>query len=200
LLYYGRQFVSSSTGAQLVEVLCDKCGFNYFYILARVGSGTSSSSYGIGSALAERWASESAERELSRRLECEAELVPCPQCHWINESLISGYRKSVCRGWDKVALVIGFGGTCASLVAARVFPGGPAGEHFSQTFLLVVCPAVSITLAGLVLLLRRHIRLRIQPNKGFPLAPKLPGGSPPALIRDPHTGLVEPYTKSNKES
>ena len=43
-----------------------------------------------------------------------------------------------------------------------------------------------------MILLRGWMRRRIQPNRDFPLVPKLPPGSPPALLRDESSGELAP--------
>ena len=50
LLYYGRQYDAASVGARVIGVVCEKCGCEYFYELARVGEGAASAPYAIGSA------------------------------------------------------------------------------------------------------------------------------------------------------
>ena len=70
---------SSAVGSRLVRVQCDKCGCEYFYELARVGSGQAHAPYAIGTRIALRRAEERAQRDLAKRLENDAELVPCPK-------------------------------------------------------------------------------------------------------------------------
>src|SRR6185437_12238268 len=44
-----------------------------------------------------------AQRRLAKRLSTEADLVPCPKCHWINSDLVKGYRRGV---WPYVGMPI----------------------------------------------------------------------------------------------
>lgn len=191
LFYYGRNYGSSSVGSQVVQVQCDKCGCKYFYELARIGSGHASAPYGIGSAHANRTAAEGSKRDLDRRLALEAELVPCPDCHWINEDLIAGYRLGLCRGWVKFAACIGTIGTVISLLGAWFVSIGPEADRGAVPYFLLAGPAISMTLAGVIVLARNLFRNSIQPNRHFPLPPRLPHGSPTALILNVDTGQPE---------
>ena len=192
VFYYGKRFDSASIGARLVAVVCDKCGCEYQYELARVGSGAASAPYTIGSASAAQSATEKARQDLDRRLGEEAELVPCPKCHWINEELVAGYRRGRYRGWTKLAGGLGLVGTLAAMVGAWFVSTGPAADRGALPYFLFGGPTISITIAGLILLMRHLLRSRIQPNKDYPLVPRLPHGSPAALLRNPATGELEP--------
>jgi hypothetical protein len=188
VLYYSRRFEAASIGARLVTVSCDKCGTEYFYKLARVGSGSASAPYAIGSAGASQESKKQAREDLDRRLADEAELVPCPKCHWINEDLVSGYRRGRYRGWGRFAAGLGIFGIAVSLVAAWFLSNGPAADRSALPYVLVGGPAASVSLSALLLLLRSWLSRRIRPNANHPFPPKLPGGCPPPLIKDPATG------------
>lgn len=181
VFYYGRHFESAAIGTQIVPVQCDACGYKYYYELARIGSGSASAHYGIGSARADRVASEQSAGDLDERLNFEAELVPCPECHWINEDLIAGYRKGRYRGWVRFAVSVAILGSYFSI--------------FSPRFRLIG-PVLSAVLAGLIVLIRNLLRNMINPNRDHPLPPKVPRGSPPALIVNNDTGQLEPATRS----
>jgi hypothetical protein len=74
-VYYARHYKSALVGKRLVDVQCDRCRSEYYYELARVGSGVGTAHYGIGSKRAQRVAEERARFELNRQLERDAELV-----------------------------------------------------------------------------------------------------------------------------
>jgi hypothetical protein len=192
VLYYSREYHSSSIGIRIVEVTCDKCSSEYYYELARIGSGKASAPFAIGTAGAAQQSTNQAEKDLDRRLADEAELVPCPKCSWINESLVAGYRKSKYRGWTKFALGLGFFGTIASLLMAWFLSNGPAADRDTLPYILIGGPAISIGLALLIFLGRGALRSRIKPNRSFPDMPKLPRGCPVALVMNPATGQIEP--------
>jgi hypothetical protein len=190
--YYSRKFDAASVGVRLVNVLREKCRCIYYYELARIGSGSASAPYAIGSKGAARRSTEQAGEDLERRLAEEAELVPCPRCHWINEVLVSGYRRGRYRSWGKLAAGIGCVGTIIPLLIAMVLSNGPAADRGAVPYFLVGGPSISISLAALLFFGRNWLRSRIDPNKGFPHPPtKLPRGSPTPLIKNPTTGELE---------
>jgi hypothetical protein len=191
LFYYGRHYKSALVGKRLAAVQCDRCGCEYYYELARVGSGVATAHYGIGSKRAQRVAEERARFDLNRRLARDAELVPCPRCQWINEDLVAGYRRNRYRGWWKVAALVGLGGTGVSLLVAWFLSLGPAADRGAMPLFLVSGPAISLTLAASILLGRSWLRTRIQPNRDHPFPPSVPHGSPQPLMRNPATGELE---------
>jgi hypothetical protein len=193
LAYFGRNYHFDSIGVRLVEVSCDQCGTRYFFEMARIGSGAATAPYAIGTARAERSAAKRAQRDRDRRLNEEAELVPCPKCQWINDHLVAGYRRGRYRGATKTAAGIGFAGITLTLITAWVASLGPAPAHRATIVsILTIGMAISIAIPGSILLVRHFLRQRIQPNRNHPLPPELPHGSPIALVRNSATGELEP--------
>jgi hypothetical protein len=184
LIYHGKRFTFTRAGSSLVDVECDRCGCQYCYELARVGSGSSTSHYWIGQSSAKTASAEHADQDLRNRLVREAELVPCPKCRWISEDLVRGYRLGRMRHFGNWAIAIAIVGTSVSLMAAWFMSTGPAIDREMSHYVLCGGPAVSISLAALLILLRQWLRSRIQPNRDYPLEPKLPVGTPPALFYD----------------
>lgn len=191
VFYFGRRFDAARVDVRLRAVRCDRCEGEYFYELARLGSGGETAPYGIGSARAERAAAEQARRDLGQRLEREAELVPCPKCHWINDELVAGYRRGCYRGWGKAAVGVAIVGTAISMIAAWFLSIGPAVDRGAVPYALIGGPAISIALAGAFLGIRHWLRGLIRPNRDFPFPPRLPRGCPPPLVLDPQTGELE---------
>ena len=194
-LYYGKRYEAASIGVRLVAVRCDQCGFEYFYELARIGAGSAHAPYGIGQSAAARSSTDKSQQDLGKRLSHEAELVPCPKCHWINDDMISGYRQSHYRRWATFAVGWGCVGTVASLICAWFVSLGPQADRGSLPFFLAVGPAGFLASAAAVLLLRNWLRRQIRPNDSYPSPPKLPSGAPPPLIMDPETGQLQPATQ-----
>ena len=52
-VYWGTRFDAVQAGKRVVGVKCDKCGCEYFYVLARTGVGAGSAPYGIGAGSAQ---------------------------------------------------------------------------------------------------------------------------------------------------
>ena len=188
--YYGKRFTSANVGARIIEVECDKCGCKYFYELVRIGTGAETAPYGIGKSAAIRSSEKQAQADSRNRLSHEAELVPCPKCNWINDDLVEGYRRGRFRSLRTLAIGIGTFGTVGSLIGAWFIWVDPAPDHGALPYFLFAGPAISVSLGIALVLLRKWLRSRIQPNREFPLAPRLPPGSSPALVVDEETGRL----------
>ena len=157
-----------------VRVECTNCGCQYYYTLIRICVRSTRVLYSIGAESATRSAREKAIEELDRRLESEAELVPCPKCHWINESLIEGYRRACYRSAGAFAKVFAFIGVCILLVYAYWYYADPAGARTVLANFFVAAPALFWLIALAMVGLGRYLRGQIQPNRYFPQPPKLP--------------------------
>lgn len=193
-MYHAKVFHSALVGTRLVDVDCERCGCAYAYELARVGSGQASAPYGIAAGRAERKAAEEAQRELARRLAEEAELVPCPQCQWVSESLIQGYRRLRCRNWRRIAAGFAIIGTAVAALGAWFMVNGAIRDRDLGIFCTVIVPAATGVVSVSLLVIQWLVRMRIQPNRDYPLPPRIPAGSPVALVRNPATGALDPAT------
>jgi hypothetical protein len=156
----------------------------YYFELARIGTGIGTAPYGIATGAAQVAAEQSAERDLQDRLATESELVPCPKCHWINDELVKGYRRSQYRGFTVPTIVVTILGTASALLCVWPISLGPPNDRWLLPYLIVGGPALSVSFAVAMFTLRAWLRSRIRPNKNFPLAPTLPAGTPPALLLD----------------
>lgn len=182
-LYFGKTFTSQITGYRTVHVTCEKCQTKFRYELTRTGRGSGEAPYFLGQTEAANRAKLRAQRNLEWRLEHEGEMVPCPNCHWVNEKLIRKYRERKYL-WS-VAIVLF---EAAVLIAAMlhvyvcILVKAPA----DQVAIVVV---YSLPLIG-IFLFRGWLRRRIDPNRTYPQCPFVPLGTPPALIErnDPKTG------------
>jgi hypothetical protein len=195
VFYHGKRFDAAVAGARIVPVKCEKCGCEYFYELARVGEGAVTA-YLMAHAAAAESAQEKSQRDLNERLSHEAELVPCPKCNWINEELVHGYRRGRFRHAGALAFGIVVVGTAGSLIAAWFTSIGAARDRELLPYFLFVGPAIFAAIAVLILLFRTTVRSRIQPNVSFPLIPRLPPGSPPAMLFDDATGEFQVAARS----
>ena len=191
VLYFQRRVETALIGSGIVSVECRKSGFHYYYELTRIGTGASVAPYGIGAASAERSATRQSRQELTTRLGGEAELVPCPNCHWINADLVAGYRKSRYRQLGWLAAIIAFFGTISCLYCAWFVANGPAADQGALPYFLIYGPVLCLCLAGVTILMRSWLRAHIRPNQQFPQARQLPPGTPPALIANESTGELE---------
>jgi hypothetical protein len=192
VIYFGTKYESARVGARVVQVKCDQCGSDYFYELTRIGTGSASAHYGIGASAATRSSQEQSQHDLLIRLASEAELVPCPKCNWINDELVQGYRRGRYRRLGMLAAGVAFFGTCGSLICAWFVHTGPPADRGALPYLLLGGPAVFVSLGLAMILLRCWLRSLIQPNRDYPLAPRVPRGSPPAMILNTVSGKLEP--------
>jgi hypothetical protein len=193
LLYFGKQYSESRTGHRLARVECDRCGCEYFYQLSRIGTGTGTAPYFIGTGRAQRAAARRASRDLQRRLERETELVPCPKCSWISDQLADAYRRTRYKFLGKVAFYIWLTTTVAVVALLPLLGFGPDA-------LLPVALVLSglVLVAGGVLGVRAVLRSRIRPNANYPEARRFcpgrrqrflamrPQGTSCRLSRRPH--------------
>src|SRR3954464_13576384 len=97
MIYVGKDYSSTVSGRRLVSVVCEKCQTSYRYELTRQGHGSASSPYFLFADDLEDRAADRAQGNLAKRLDREAELVPCPKCYWINQDLVNRYRRRLCR-------------------------------------------------------------------------------------------------------
>lgn len=190
--YFASRYECSQSGTRIVGVDCEQCRCRYFYELTRIGIGSATAPYGLWSGYAEISSKEQSAQELQARLIEEAELVPCPRCQWINEALVEGYRLSRYRWALPLGAGIAFFGTVAALIAVSFLQLGPPADRGAVPYVLIIGPAVSVVIGGLIVLVRNFLRSRIQPNHSFPAPPKLPAGVPPALLVHEATQTLHP--------
>ncbi len=190
LIYHGEQIEAAVAGRRIVAVKCDKCSCQYYYELVRVGWGASMAHYGLGKDAAKRSSHEKSQRDLAGRTCAKRSSVPCPKCNWVNEDLVEGYRRGRARRLGEWALVVAIVGTAVSLIMAWFTSIVPHVDRRFVAGLLVFGPALSISLGMTIYLLRTWLRSRVQPNRDFPLPPRLPPGSPPSLVFDEESGEI----------
>jgi hypothetical protein len=178
------------SGRRIKDVVCEKCSTRFHYELVRTGTGAAMAIF--GEAKSTQAAQREADRHLSQRLEKDEELVPCPACGWINETMIKAYRRRRYRRLPWLSAVIVPAGSLASLYgSARL-----AGHIGSPSDIPMI-----VFLAGLVLSLisplwmfavRYGVRRCLNPNRHGPNNAKLPPGTPMALVEraDPGSGAL----------
>lgn len=192
VVFFGKVFTATQAGGRLESVVCEQCGTQFHYELARVGVGQGSAVYLLGQKSAAKRAASGAQKNLMKRLDREAELVPCPKCHWVNQDLVERYRR---RRYRRAPLLIGLlmfiGFLLWIFVTASLM--GTNGQPGLPTRMVMLGLLLAWLLTPLwVLLGRRHMRRRIDPNATYPNRPVVPPGTPPALVeqRDPQTGEI----------
>jgi protein-arginine kinase activator protein McsA len=114
---------SQASGNRIEAVICEKCQTRFYYKLARTGAGNASGLVFFDESARLR-AKTAAQHNLQLRLSQEAELVACPQCHWINQELIEKcrrqfFRQAISSNRDRIA-VGSYSVCCCSIVTRPV--------------------------------------------------------------------------------
>ena len=204
LHYFAKHFRAAATGRRIEPVTCEKCGTHFFYELARVGIGSASAPYYLGQASASNRADAAAQRNLAKRLEREAELVPCPKCHWVNQDLIERYRRRRYRRAPVLAAILVVAAILTAPILGSVLNVPFGYKSLVPTVAMLTVLGVGLTSPVWVLLIRRRLRKRIDPNQTYPSRPRIPPATPPALVerRDRKTGksYLEPVDSHADEA
>jgi hypothetical protein len=188
-VFFAKEITATRAGQRIEPVSCEKCGTGFYYELTRVSVGKGSAPYYLGEQSASDRAAAAAGRDLAKRLDREAELVPCPKCHWVNQDLVDRYRRRQYRRAPLLIVIF----TVAGFVAGPLVALGltEAFGYNSRVPSLVMLAVLTVCLLSpaWVLLIRRRLRRRIDPNATYPRRPAVPPGTPPALVeqRDPDT-------------
>lgn len=182
MYFHWKTFTATATGRRVEAVTCGQCGCAFRYELVRTGEGRAAALYGLFQGAAQRRADRAAERDLAKRLAREAEMVPCPDCRWVNRDLIERYRRrryGVGAMWILLVMILcGVGGPLVMALAREQL--GIRSETPRTVALWMLCAGV---LAPVVVsLVQGVLRRRIDPNRTYPRAPVVPPGTPPALV------------------
>ena len=178
----GTVTTSTMEGGRLVPVVCDQCRTNFFYQLNREGTGKGSAVMFVGQQGAYDRSQRAAQSNLQKRLASEVELVPCPKCHWVNETAIAQYRKQMYRDAPRLIVFVAVVAFVGSTLALGLLPdvvGGRAAAILSMLLMLA-----SLTSPVWILVGRHVLRKRLDPNRLYPGGPAtVPPGTPPALVK-----------------
>lgn len=192
IVHWSKHIKIEQLGKRVVSVECSHCGCEYYYTLIRIGTGSATAPYSIGVGRATKSAQKQANEELNRRLNSEAELVPCPQCFWINDELVEGYRQGRYRSLMGFAVFFAIIGSVIPLVYAWLYFADPALARTVLGYFFLGGTVLCWACAGGIISLRNWLRNRIQPNRHFPQPPRLPPGIPTAFVVDPSSGELAP--------
>lgn len=181
-VYFGKRFSAVIAGRRIKQVTCDNCQSQFSYELVRTASGVGHSPYNTDNEGAAFRADNEARQNLDRRLSQEVELVPCPSCNWVNEGAVRQFQASSYRKlpWLSVLiLLVGCGAAFPIGLLLRNLLGRSSNLPTAVTMTLV---AISLTSPLWIFLVRSFLRAKIDPNRTFPQRPKVPVGTPPAMI------------------
>lgn len=173
---------ATTAGHRLKHVVCDQCNTEYWYFLSRFGAGEASSFIFSSDTAAAGRALEAARGNLVHRLDREAELVPCPHCHWISESLVSFARRRKYRFAWVISLVLLIAAGLAFFIVSTVAESNPRTPSNDPTILAWEVAGGFVAGAIAVFPIRSWLRSRINPNRNFPDPPSVAPGTPPAML------------------
>lgn len=169
------------------SITCEKCGTRYGYVMSRSTSGNAFIWFQLFKKKAQQRAMRDARQQMDRLLEREAELVPCPQCMWVNQSLVNDYVRRFRLRPVQQLILLG-AGLLASLLAWVIV--WALLEHFYSHRRDWVDAAIlsGFLLMGLLTPLWIEIglmlyRRRINPNRHWPDHPPIiPRGTPRPIL------------------
>lgn len=182
-IYVAKTFTATATGQRLKDVTCEKCGTKFHYMLSRTGAGSASAPYYLFQNAARKRADAAAQKSLTKMLERDEEMVPCPSCLWVNESAIQRYRLTKYGNWTiGVWIIIGVTLFIDFIMYINY------EDMFRREPRIFSGPILTITLIGFFIAatlvgMRRWMRNGYNPNKNqINGRPNVPPGTPPALI------------------
>ena len=181
-----------ATGKRVKHVTCAKCGMKFSYELSRTATGYGTTIYWIGQMQAMKRAQKAAQRNLAKRLDRECELVPCPNCHWIDQKAVNQFRRRMYR--RAPALIIGILIVIFTAISLATELRDPKGfETQTPVLLYYICAAIFVAVPTCVLFVRWQLRRRFNPNVAYPNPPRILPGTPAAFAEftDPQTGKTQ---------
>ncbi|MFT3784589.1 MAG: hypothetical protein QM770_00295 [Tepidisphaeraceae bacterium] len=183
ILYVWRAFTTTLTNKRRVNVTCDKCHTAYCYELVRTATGVGRAPYLVGQTEAQARSTHLAARSLRKRLATEADPVPCPTCHWINESLVRGCRLSRYRWVLPFAGVMALMAFVASVFAIVAMEGPKRHSITSSPLqLLAITLGSAAAVFGIGWSVQWLLRRTIRPNRRYPQPPVIPAGTPAPIV------------------
>lgn len=184
MLIHGTKYDAARVAPVVRQVHCEKCGCDYSYEMIRRGTGATSTAYGLFAKTRATAAVAEAAKSLQQQLVQDHDPVGCPDCGWLQSTMVADLRRRAYRWMMKSAWAIsivlllfdGFwiaAGISAKLDGAHVRPIGPV--------VAVVVVAVAIAIVSATAAMQYALRSRIDPNRGYPDQPGYIPGTPQAI-------------------
>lgn len=167
LIPYGMKYTSTMTGQAPKFVTCEKCAYQYVYLIQAVESASSTDVLFLQKDKTIEESRAMAQRLVEQTLDHAVEVVPCSKCGHIQSHMFPRARFLHLAWMRKAAVICGIGGLILMLPALLwAFAIDPLdGRHFSK-FTLVLWSLVLLmfTLAGSFFLARTKGMSRFDPN------------------------------------
>lgn len=195
-----RTFTAALSGSVIKLVTCEQCNEEYAYRLIRRGQGTGSAVYGIGSGAAKLRAEQGAAKALKKRLERGIDPVPCPDCGWIQETMVRELRRRRHRWLIGVSVTLGilFGLILLIWLLTATKGFDRALNRDDKIVLTVMAGALAAGIA-LPIALRRFLQQLIDPNRDFPQKPARIPGAPVGFKPDGSPGQMDDRMQTDSD-
>ena len=87
IIPYGLEYTATTYGSVYKHVTCEHCAVEYSYEMYRFATGAGLSFLFLDGAGASERAQTKAENDLIRKLVRGVEVVPCPECGWVQSNM-----------------------------------------------------------------------------------------------------------------
>lgn len=164
---FGREIEATVSGSALRSVCCEQCNHRYAYELKREGTGTEFAWFYLGRKEAQAGAEARAARSLRKQLQAAQDVVPCPQCGFVQEEMVEEARANSYEWMSIVAIIAGF--LFIYALALSLNSGG--FERRDQLILHTLAISTGLTAFGFAFL-QSFLRRRYNPNN-WPLILRL---------------------------
>jgi hypothetical protein len=200
VLLHFKRFSARVSGRRITTIVCEKCGETFHYELVRNAYGEASSLYGLYAEATQRRADRNAQKRLTKKLEHDVELVPCPACDWVNADEVARFRKTrypglATLGWVFFIMTLVFDSML--YLFADTWAGHAPSLRAKELWIL---GGAGLSLVLAVFLLEFLLRLRIDPNRrDAQNRPRVPMGTPPAMRLETDANGEQVYVKMPRE-
>lgn len=214
MLIQGTTFDAARIAPVMRQVHCEKCGCDYAYEMIRRGTAATSTTMGLFAAKRQAAALEKAGESLKQQLAQDHDPVGCPDCGWIQSTMVAdlrlrSYRWMMKPAWAVFVFLMVFAGLFAVTGVLGEIQGARGPMATKGLFIAVILAVMAAIVISVMASLRNALRSRIDPNRGHPDEPGyIPGapqavrpcdsprGAPPAVfVRDPKL----PYERKRRE-
>lgn len=166
-------------GSATKTVKCEVCGCAYSYRITREAEGTDKALFSWTNRGAMLKAEANAWKNLDAALESEDEAIPCPDCNWVQHSMIRAVKNRSYRGLSQLAnvgFVFGIGlfaivvlFTLAQHIWFRHKVADPEASFSVLAALGGIVAALGCIPAGFCWAIRRLLLSQYDPNRGAEL-------------------------------
>jgi hypothetical protein len=167
-MYYGIEYTARRVGSVAKAVRCERCGSDYSYTMTRKAKGIGHSPGALRNAAAQAEAAEIAEKKVAKKLAREAEAVPCPDCGWVQTSMVIAVRRQAYRWLFNTAVTIAIlGGISTIFALVGATDTFQKSVESDQVAGVAGCFVGGIVGAAVLMAARHMLSLLINPNRHY---------------------------------